>query len=165
VHARAECIERAAPRGLSKSYKTQVETKATELQVALVEAAERRIHGLLSGARGSRSIAIGTNATDETIEAGAARLVIVARDARAAAETGPVQRVIAAGDAVAWGDKQRLGAALGRGETGVVAVIDSGIARALRHAIAISHVNDSTAGVGRIPKNPSEGLAFSEKEG
>jgi predicted RNA-binding protein YlxR (DUF448 family)/ribosomal protein L7Ae-like RNA K-turn-binding protein len=165
VHPRPECIERAAPRGFSKSFKSPVETTAAELRAGLVDAADRRVHGLLASARGARSVAVGTMATDEAIESGSARLVIVARDARAAAATTPAQRAIAAGQAVAWGDKSRRGAALGRGETGVVAVLDAGIARALRHAIAISHVDDSPATSGRIPKNPREGLAFSEKEG
>lgn len=170
LHARRECIERAAPRGLSKSFKSSVETSAEQLCAAIAEAALRKLSGLLAGARGSRLLAIGTNATDDAIEAGRARLVIVASDAKAAAVTSPVQRMVAAGNAVAWGDKQSLGAALGRGETGVVAVLDRGIADALRRAIALSHVNDSfragsSGGPGGKPKNPSKRRSFSEKEG
>jgi predicted RNA-binding protein YlxR (DUF448 family) len=167
LHVRPECIERAVPRGLAKSFKSEVKTTAAELRDKLVEAAERRILGLLSGARGSERIAVGTSATDDEIEAGRARLVVVATDARAAATTGPVQRMIAAGNAVAWGDKQRLGKALGRGELGVLAVSDSGIAVALRHAIALSHINDSMAGAdggpGPNPRNPGKQRTFSEE--
>lgn len=146
VHARPECIARAAGRGLAKSFKSEVRTTAAELSAAIARAAERRVVGLLSAARRAQRLALGSDAAAQAIAGGRARLVVVSRDARAAADAGGVQRMIAAGRAAAWGTKQTLGAAVGRGETAVVAVLDAGIARALSEAIALAHVDDYGAG-------------------
>jgi predicted RNA-binding protein YlxR (DUF448 family)/ribosomal protein L30E len=143
LHARPECIRRAAPRGLSKSFRMTVKTGSQELTAAIAEAADRRILGLLASARSSRRLAAGSTAALDEISAGRARLVIVASDARAAASGAGVQQMIESGRAAAWGNKQSLGAALGRGDIGVVAVLDEGIARALSSAIGLSHVRDS----------------------
>jgi uncharacterized protein len=143
LHPRKECVERAAPRGLSKSFKQKVKTTSQELASAIASAAERRIVGLLSAAARTRRLAPGSSAALQEIAAGRAQLVIVAADARAAASGAGVQQMIESGRAVAWGNKQTLGAALGRGDTGVVAVLDGGIARAISSAIGLSHIRDS----------------------
>jgi uncharacterized protein len=143
VHARRECISRAAPRGLSKSFKSKLTISSHELAQAIASAADRRVSGLLASARLTRRLAPGSTAALDEIAAGRARLVIVAADARAAASGSGIQQMIERGRAVAWGNKQTLGAALGRGDTGVVAVLDEGIARALSSAIGLSHIRDS----------------------
>lgn len=143
VHPVADCIERAAPRGLAKSFRQEVKTTPAELARALAEAADRRVLGLLGSARAAKRLAAGSTAVAEEIAAGQVELVVVATDARAAASSDAVQGMVKKGLAAAWGTKDSLGAAVARGETGVVGVLDRGIAHALKSAIALSHVQDS----------------------
>jgi predicted RNA-binding protein YlxR (DUF448 family) len=137
VHARRDCLERAAARGLARSAKGKVRAEAATLAAEIAQQAERRAWALLGSARRSRRLAFGADAVCAAITAGDAALVIVARDARAAASRGPIQAAIGGGGAVAFGDKRQLGAALDRDELGVIAVLDPGIAEALRHALSL----------------------------
>jgi predicted RNA-binding protein YlxR (DUF448 family)/ribosomal protein L7Ae-like RNA K-turn-binding protein len=146
LHPRWECIERAAPRGLSKSFKGEVKTGPQELALSIARAGDRRVSGLLASAKSAKRLAAGRAVVVQEIEAERAQLIVVASDARAAAESNAVQRMIAAGRAACWGTKQTLGGAVGRGETGIIAVLDRGIAQALESAIALSHIADSIAG-------------------
>ena len=141
LHARPGCLQAAAPRGLSKSFKAEIRTQAPSLAAALGEAANRRIRSLLSGASGARKLAIGSDAVERALGAGEAHLVVVASDARAAADSARVRAAIAEGRAIAWGTKELLGTALDRGETGVVAVLDGGLAQALHRAAQLLLVN------------------------
>ena len=61
---------------------------------------------------------------------------MVAADARAAAERW-LESSVRSGRAAAWGTKAELGAALGREEVGAVAVLDLGLAQALKGAFAV----------------------------
>jgi predicted RNA-binding protein YlxR (DUF448 family) len=146
LHARPECVGRAAPRGLAASFRAPVSTSAPELWSLLREAADRRTPELIGIARRAGMLAVGSAAVEEALRSDRAALVIVACDARAAAETGPVEAAIAAGRAAAWGSKSRLGAALGRGDVGVVAVLDDGLARSLSSALAVASMPEPRAG-------------------
>jgi uncharacterized protein len=142
VHARRDCLERAASRGLARSVKGQVRADVITLAAEIAQQAERRAWALLGSARRSRRLAFGADAVCAAITSGDAALVIVARDARAAATRGPIQAAIGGGGAVAFGavafgNKRELGAALDRDELGVIAVLDPGIAEALRHALSL----------------------------
>ena len=114
VHATPKCLKEAAPRGLSRSFKTHVTTGATELRQLIAEAADRRAGGLIAAAKGAGRLAFGSNAVRDALEKGTARLVVVATDAKAAAETAWVERAVSDGRAVAWSTKQRLGELLNR---------------------------------------------------
>ncbi len=140
VHATPKCLGEAAPRGLSKSFKTQVKTGSSELRQLIAAAAERRAASLIAAAKGSGRLAAGSTAVRDALEKGTARLVVVATDARAAAETSWVERAVAEGRAVAWSTKARLGELLNRPDTGVLAVLDSGIATTLSQTIAMIHM-------------------------
>ncbi len=145
LHATPACIRAAAPRGLSRSFKTEVRTNAPALAQMLSAAAERRVVGLLSAARRAGKVAVGSIAVKEALERGAAQLVVVATDARAAAQTDWVQGVVAQGRAVAWGTKQTLGAVVGREQAGVVAVLDDRIAGALASTLGIVHMAETVS--------------------
>ena len=45
-----------------------------------------------------------------------------------------IQEAVAEGKAIAWGNKQRLGAIFGRDETAVCAVLHDGVAKAIKSA-------------------------------
>lgn len=140
VHATPKCIGQAAPRGLSRSFKTRVTTTAAELSHGMAQAAERRATSLILAARAAGKLAVGTDAVEAALGNGTARLVVVATDARAVAKRHAVQQAVSDGRAVAHGTKERLGALLNRAETGVLAVLDAGIATTLSQTIAMIHM-------------------------
>jgi predicted RNA-binding protein YlxR (DUF448 family) len=128
VHARPECLAKAAKAGLARSFKGPISTTAMELAEQIVLGADRRIAGLLTGAHRARLVAIGADAAGAALDEGAPG-VVVAADAGAVTEKGAIARAIAAGRAVAWKDKQTLGALLGgRDEVAVCAVLNDSIA-------------------------------------
>src|SRR5262245_14947753 len=51
VHPSPDCVKRAAKGGFSKSFKAQIKADAAKIGADLVSAADRRIEGLLVGAR------------------------------------------------------------------------------------------------------------------
>jgi hypothetical protein len=162
VHPRPECLQKAVDRGLARSAKVKTNTLATEAgelvpltRAALAEAiqrsTDRRIEGLLISAKRSRRLAIGADAVRSAWARGDAQLVMVARDAAAAAELSEVRQAIAEGRGVAWGDKVRIASLVhGPARTeahrvgvGVIAVSSRTIAEALLEAV---HVADGVTG-------------------
>lgn len=142
VHPTLPCLKVAAERGFSKSFRTAVRASGPELALLVRAAASRRVVGLLSAAGGSKRLAIGGAEVDEALRAGKARLVVVATDARAAAGSREVEQAISTGRARAWGTKTELGRATHRTETAIVAVLDSGLGRALATAIDWAHTSE-----------------------
>lgn len=140
VHPRPDCLAGAARGGFARSFRTSVAVALEELAEGLAVAADRRVEGLLSSAWRAGQAALGSQAVKEALAADGAELVVVARDARAAAETPWVAEAVRTGRAAAWGDKSRIGRAVGRNEVGVVAVLDEGLADALSRAIGMAHV-------------------------
>lgn len=140
LHPRPDCVRKAAPRGLAKSFRAQIITNAEELTRALGNAADARAIGLLAAARRAGLLAVGSTSVKEALNRGAASLVVVATDARAAAATPWIEKVVAEGRAVAWGTKDVIGSAAGRPLAGVVAILDNGFAMALSQVIAISQM-------------------------
>jgi predicted RNA-binding protein YlxR (DUF448 family) len=139
IHARLECIERA-PRGIAASFKTSVSISASALHAELVAAAERRVLGLVAAARRAGKLVLGAKPVEKVLDAGEACLIVVATDARAAADTKGVSDAVAAGRAVAFGTKDQLGKSVGRDQIGVAAVIDAGLARAIAQTVAIAQI-------------------------
>ncbi|MBN2192858.1 MAG: YlxR family protein [Polyangiaceae bacterium] len=140
VHPRLTCLRDAARRGFARSFRSPVRTSAEELVELLRRAADRRIGGLLSGAWRARKLAVGSDAVVESLATGSSQLVIVARDARAAADTTAVSRAVADGLVRVWGTKSAIGLATGRAEVGIVAVYDAGFAQALSIALELAQM-------------------------
>ena len=155
VHARKDCLVKAAKTGLSRSFKTKVATSADELTTQIIEGCDRRIAGLLGGAWRARLLAVGADAVNAALDKDAP-CVVVASDAGGLIERGAIARAIAEGRAVAWKDKQTLGALLGgRDEVAVCAVLSDSIAAqvatARRLADAVSGPNDAQQTQKNVP--------------
>ncbi|MEI9954526.1 MAG: YlxR family protein [Pseudomonadota bacterium] len=119
VHPRTACLTQALPRGFSKSMKNAVHTSVAEFSSALRAQAERRAYSLVGAAFRARKAAAGSTAVRDAHAAGLVKLVLVACDARAAAETPWVDALVKSGKARAFGSKELLGRVIGRPETGV----------------------------------------------
>ena len=141
VHARPECLTKAAKGGFSRSFKCRIDAKASDLAFQISEGCDRRIAGLLLGARRAQLVAVGADASSDALAKGASCLV-VAGDAGSVVERGPMAFAVAEGRAVAWKDKARLGALFGRDEVAVCAITHESVAdqllRARRMADAVS---------------------------
>jgi predicted RNA-binding protein YlxR (DUF448 family) len=148
LHPRLACVSQAAPRGLARSFKRPITTPARELVLMLRAAAESRATALVAAATRARHVALGSTAVKEALNSGAAEVVVVATDARAAAATPWIEQTVAEGRALAFGTKEVLGAATGRGEVAVLAILESGIAAALAAAIEIAQMPLPAAGRG-----------------
>jgi predicted RNA-binding protein YlxR (DUF448 family) len=129
AHASRECLRKAARGGFARAFKQAITVDAGELSGLLSGQIERRLEGLLLAAMRRRQVALGTDAVKETLLAGAARLLLVAKDAAgrreelcARAEERGVQVVEAS-------DKCRLGHLAGKESLGLIAVLDGDIAR------------------------------------
>src|SRR6185503_19931984 len=105
-------------------------------------ATARRIEGLLASAARSKQLVLGSEAVTSASQRGEAELIVVATDALAAADLTAVRLALAEGRAVAWGSKERLGAALlhKRADAGlaVLAITSRSLARSLRCAVRIA---------------------------
>jgi hypothetical protein len=116
---------------------------------------------LLTAAAAARAVAVGSDAASGTIARGEARLVVVARDAAAAAELAEVRRAVSDGLAVAWGSKAVLGALADRARSsegiGILAVLDNRIAGAIREAVHAAE--SSTPPAPRQGELPERGAA------
>jgi len=155
-HPVADCLVRSVRGGMKRALKSDVRVDPAELCAAVRAAGERRVEALLGAARGAKKLAVGSDASKAACEESNAHLLIVARDARAAATEGWVMAAVKQGRAVAWGEKERLGRVLARPDTAVVAVMDQGFAKALARAVALAALRDP-AGVPSIVEH-----AFSE---
>lgn len=138
VHPSPACVAKAVKSGFARALKAAVTADARQVGEAIVLAADRRIEGLLGGAHRARQLAVGADLVIEALKEERAELVVVARDAAAAAKLADVQQAIAAGKAIAWGFKERLGAVTGRDEVAVVAILASGVAAAVAHTFRVS---------------------------
>lgn len=130
VHASSDCLAKALKSGFARVFKAQVTATAAGVGEEIVKAADRRIEGLLTGARRAGQLAIGSDVVVEALRLGRAELVVVARDAAAATRLSEVERAIASGKAIALGDKGRLGSLMARDEVAVIAILHSGVAAA-----------------------------------
>jgi ribosomal protein L7Ae-like RNA K-turn-binding protein len=142
AHPRSDCLLRVARGGAQRGLKANVRIEGAALLSAVRSAADRRVEALLASARGAGKIAAGSDAAHEAFERAEAELVIVARDARAAASEGWVTAAAGSGKAVFWGDKHVMGRAVARSDTAVLAVTDHGLSRAIAHAIALSSLHE-----------------------
>jgi predicted RNA-binding protein YlxR (DUF448 family) len=138
VHVRPECLSRAVPKGVSRALKASVTATPEEVAGQLAQAGKRRLLALLGQAFSAKKAAAGTTAATDAWEGGGVELVVVASDARATAHLPIVDAAQGKGRALVAGTKEEMGRALGRPETGVVAILDAGLARSLRSAAALA---------------------------
>lgn len=142
VHGAPACLAKALKGGFARVFKTEIKGDAEALGAAIVDGADRRIEGLLSGAKRAGQLAIGGDAvTDAAKETGAKapKLLVVARDAAAAAKLTIVERMVAEGNAIAFADKTRIGAAIGgTKEVAVIAILHAGVAEAVAKTYRLS---------------------------
>lgn len=145
VHPREACLAKALPRGFSKSMKSAVQTSPAQFASALRAQAERRAYSLVGAAFRARKAAAGSTAVRDAFTAGQVKLVLVACDARAAAETPWVDALVKSGKARAFGSKELLGRVIGRPDTGVIAILDDGITTALVHTLDVAELGPVSA--------------------
>jgi ribosomal protein L7Ae-like RNA K-turn-binding protein len=131
VHASKDCVQKALRGGFAKVFKHKVEGSVDALAEQLLIAADRRIEGLLAGAKRGKLAISGADVVRAAVRDGTASLVVVASDAAAAAKLPEIQEAVSHGKAIAWGNKQRLGAIFGRDEVAVCAVLHEGVAKAI----------------------------------
>lgn len=143
VHPRPDCLSRAVPKGLERALRAKVVTDVRAVSELVRTFAAKRVLGLLSAARRSRKAAAGTTAVKAAIDRGEVRLVLVATDARAAANTPWIEERVRTGTALPFSTKAELGSLLGSEEVGVVAILDDGLARAIERAWALAHLPES----------------------
>jgi ACS family tartrate transporter-like MFS transporter len=94
---------------------------------------------LASEAAAAFWLPLGAAASGIAFENGKAHLLVVARDAAAAASVGRIMYAIKNGGAVAWGTKLSLGALVGKLEVAVLGVTSQPLAAALRSAVSTSN--------------------------
>lgn len=138
VHPRPDCLSLAPKGGLQKSFKSKVPVSEEVLVEAVRSAGARRVDALLGSARGAGRLACGSDVAEAAVKEGRSALLVVAEDARASAQASWVLAAGASGRAVFWGTKERLGRAVGRPDTALVAVCDGGFAEAIARAVALS---------------------------
>ena len=162
VHPRPDCLQKAVERGIARSAKAQVNTLATEtgelvplnrasLAEAIKRSTDRRIEGLLLSAKRAHRLAVGADAVRSAWGRGDAHLILVARDAAAAADLTEVRQAVAEGRGVAWGTKAQVAALVhgpARAEAhrvgvGVIAISSRTLAAALQEAV---HIADAVTG-------------------
>lgn len=145
VHPRSDCLLRTVRGGAARSFKARVATDAPTVFAALRAAADQRVLALLGAARGARHLVSGTDSVQAAFEKGEATLILLATDARATASTGFLARAAARGLVRLWGTKERIGQALARPDTAVVAVTEHGFADAIDRAIALNSLPEPDA--------------------
>lgn len=138
VHPSADCVNKAFKGGFARVFKAKVEGSPESFGAQLVAAADRRIEGLLAGARRAKHAVSGVDVVGEALRDGSAKLLIVACDAAAAARVSEVQEAVGRGMAIAWSKKESLGALFGRDEVAVCAVLHHGVASAIASAFRMS---------------------------
>lgn len=138
VHPSRECLAKAVKSGFSKSFKTKIASTVEEIGEQLAVSADRRIEGLLAGAKRARLAVSGTDTVREALREETCLLVVVARDAAAAVKASEIEEAISQGRAIAWGNKQILGALFGRDEVAVCAVLHQGVAASVTKAYRTS---------------------------
>jgi predicted RNA-binding protein YlxR (DUF448 family) len=133
VHPAFDCLAKACKGGFARSFRAKVRVNVNELVAQIGEAHDRRVMGLVLGARRAGHVEIGTDASCEALTRGPV-LAIVACDAGSVVKKDEVRRAAAEGRAVVWKDKAELGKLFGRDEVGIFCVTHAEIAREIQEA-------------------------------
>lgn len=140
AHVHPGCLEKACKGGFARTFKAKVEVDLETLRSQITEGVERRVAGLLLGARRAGHVAIGNDAACEAIRAGA--FAVVACDAGGVAQKIEVAQAVSEGRAISFGSKTILGALMGRsvdgrGEVAIVAVTHAPLGREMKKCIEL----------------------------
>jgi predicted RNA-binding protein YlxR (DUF448 family) len=129
LHARSACVHSAVKRGgFARSLKRPMKVDEASLPSLIVAQVERRLDGLIGSAIGRRAAALGTDSVRAALTTGAAKLLVVAKDAAGRRnELTDVARERGCA-AVELADKATLGRLARRGTLGIFAILDAGIA-------------------------------------
>jgi predicted RNA-binding protein YlxR (DUF448 family) len=146
LHPSAACIEKAARKGLARAFEG-VRCEPAALGSLLVDAAERRLQGLLSSAIRSGAAVIGFEAVDTALGRDELGATVVAHDAGSCAQARSIQQAVAQGRAVSWGSKAALGALVRRDEVAVLGIRNAKIAAAV---LSTCRVADSARSVSEV---------------
>ena len=92
VHASKECAQKALRGGFAKVFKCKVEGTVESLGDQILDAADRRIEGLLAGARRGKLAISGSDVVRAAYRDGTAAMIVVASDAAAAASSPSIRR-------------------------------------------------------------------------
>ncbi|MCA9581352.1 MAG: DUF448 domain-containing protein [Myxococcales bacterium] len=136
VHPRRDCFDKAARSGFARSLRRPISVSRDTMVQELCAQYDKRAEGLLVSARNARALAVGTDAVQDSLRAGKADLLVVARDARGRRDELVAKAAENGVDFVEFGTKVTLGALLDRDECGVVAVSNQSIARELKECVS-----------------------------
>jgi predicted RNA-binding protein YlxR (DUF448 family) len=140
AHVHPGCVEKACKGGFSRAFKTNATADVAELRAQIKDAIQRRVAGLLLGARRAGHVAIGNDAACEALREGA--FAVVACDAGGVAQKHEVTQAVTEGRAISFGDKITLGALMGaapdRPEVALVAVTHLPLGREMKKCIELA---------------------------
>lgn len=139
IHPTVACLAKSNA-GFSRSFQGVVRTTAAGLTELLAQGALAQADRYLGAARRQSLVCFGADAVTEAWGQGSAELVLVAQDARAAAEIPAVRDAVGRGRARVFRTKVELGRLFGKEEVGVLAVLDKRLAKGLFDAIAMSQL-------------------------
>ncbi|HSC85704.1 MAG TPA: YlxR family protein [Polyangiaceae bacterium] len=137
VHPTRACLAKATG-GFSRSFRAQVNSSPARIAELLAKAGEVRAHRLLGTARRQGQVAGGATLVEEAWADGRVHGIVVARDARAAADLPVVAAAVPRGFVRVFSTKDLLGRPFGRPELGILAVLDERLAKSLFEAIALA---------------------------
>lgn len=130
VHPRRECVTLAARRGgFARALRREIHVDPQSLCITMHGQVMRRVEGLLLAAVRRRAVALGTDAVLVTLRAGAAELILVAKDAAGRREDLLEEARKRQVPALELSDKAGLGRLTGRATLGVIALLDGQMAR------------------------------------
>ena len=155
VHPEPACVKKACSGGFARAFRCSVTADAATVRAQIVQGCDRRLEGLLVGARRAKLVAIGEEA--QAAMAAGAPLAVLATNAGANA-TKAFGWAIGEGRAVAWKDKATLGTLLGRDEVAVAVVRDAGLASEFMRVRAVA----SSAADGTSAAMPQRGQRFAK---
>ncbi len=136
VHPRYRCVEAAVRTGaFRRAVGGEDDASAPALAQVAADQYLRRAEGLLLAARRAKLMAMGTESVRDSMTARKAQLLIVAADAEGS--RGDLQRAAErlGRSCLVWSTKDGLGRLFGRTTLSVLAILDTGIADALRRAL------------------------------
>jgi len=140
AHVHPGCIDKACEGGFARAFKSKVTVDPAALRQQIRDAVERRITGLLVGARRAGHVAIGNDAACEALDQGA--FAVVACDAGGVARKDEVIRAVSEGRAISFGDKVTLGSLMGahsgKTEVALVAVKHLPLGREMKKCLDLA---------------------------
>lgn len=142
VHPRTACLADAVRGGLSRGLKTKVTADLQHVLGTLRDAAARRALSLLQAAQRAQLAALGTAALEDAERDGRVTLLVMAQDAKAAADLSAVRRLVQAGRVRIFKSKAELGAAFKRDELALVGLFSPDLATEVSRMISVSELEE-----------------------